>query len=315
MPYQCLITCYRMANASCWLLLLQTLMIMVQFRMPAAHCCGQLIVVIYFYFTVAVTVMLTLPLLTSLATVFFILVYSQHYDSPPWQHLVPFPVPHDAVSIAPVRTAIFAIAPGWLLLENNFKTTAAVADTVQCIIANATAVLLAVVSQLIVVFYFFKESCYALAAMLPTPLTLLLLPAVDYPFTHMPWGHSCRQCQCYYVIMLLPLSCISVLYSCCLLDPLFTIATIAIALASIVDIVLAIIALTVVALTSIVLPLLRNCSLPSMSFALSLAIAIAIIALSLFLSLVTLSLALLLLPVTCCLFKLLYLYPVASLLL
>jgi len=56
-------------------------------------------------FTVAVTVMLALLLLKSLATAFFI-------HSPPRQHLVAFPVPRDIVSVAPVHTAIFAIAPG-----------------------------------------------------------------------------------------------------------------------------------------------------------------------------------------------------------
>jgi len=81
--------------------------------------------------------------------------------------------------------------------------------------------------------FFQKISCYALPGMLPTPLTLLQLPAVDclHPFTHLLHGHSWRQRQCYCAMMQLPLPCISVLYSCCLLDALFTVAAIAISLA------------------------------------------------------------------------------------
>jgi len=65
-----------------------------------------------------------------------------------------------------------------------------------------------------------RISCYALAAMQPTPLTLLLLPPIDFlhPFTQLPCGHSCRQHRCYCAMMLLPLPCIGVMCSCCLLD-------------------------------------------------------------------------------------------------
>jgi len=112
MLYQCLCTtCYSVANASCWLLLLEVLMIMAQFWCWLLIAMAGWLLIYIFYCSVAVTVMLTLPLLTTLATAFLILVCSLHYHSPPQQHLVPFPMPCNAVSVAPVHTAIFSIAP------------------------------------------------------------------------------------------------------------------------------------------------------------------------------------------------------------
>jgi len=108
-------------------------------------------------------------------------------------------------------------------------------------------------------FYIFQRiSCYVLAATLPMPLTLLLLPAMDclHPFTHLPYSHSCRQCQCYCAIMLLLLPCIGMLCFCCMLDPLFTVAMLSLPLSSIISIAFAIIALTIISLWPLPLPLL-----------------------------------------------------------
>jgi len=101
-----------------------------------------------FHFTAAVTVALALPLLTSLATAFSVLVCSQNYHSPLRQHLVLFLC----------STTHFCHCT-WLIIisKSNSKVTAAVADTAQCLIANATAVLLAVTNWLIVVLYFLPE--------------------------------------------------------------------------------------------------------------------------------------------------------------